>query len=393
MCSFLVVGPELSNALVESVPSAKYAGSYIGAAGLLFIEFIVIQFIDFTPAENQTVPEKGTVNKVNPSASPAEPDTDRFAEAEPTTDAKPDAIAKPSAEVEPSAEATSVIVTAEAELAALGGKKTLPPISSSKSPGAKLPLKIPTTENVPGSAAPALNSAYEETAVAVTVAVPVAKPAPPEPHPEERTLKALVMRPSFAVLASTAAILQLTMISLMLICPLVMTTSQNGASSAVPRENFELYHVKSVIQGHILGMYLPSFFTGSLMDRFGKYNMMYAGVVLNILAAMLLLTDTSSFWTYVLCLSTIGIGWNWGFVSATAALQETCTVEKYTEVEQAKAKGFNDLCIQLLGAIGTLLTGFAVAAAGWDALVCINSSLLIFQFCVLVVHAQKKKKA
>ena len=41
---------------------------------------------------------------------------------------------------------------------------------------------------------------------------------------------------------------------------------------------------------------------------------------------------------------------------------------------QAKAKGFNDLCIQLIGAVGTLLTGFAVAEFGWSLLVCISGN-------------------
>jgi predicted MFS family arabinose efflux permease len=80
---------------------------------------------------------------------------------------------------------------------------------------------------------------------------------------------------------------------------------------------------------------------------------------------------------------TIGIGWNWGFVSATAALVES--VEGYTPAEQTKAKGFNDLLIQLLGAVGTLLTGFATSAWGWEVLVRLNSGLIFAQLVVLLM--------
>ena len=109
--------------------------------------------------------------------------------------------------------------------------------------------------------------------------------------------------------------------------------------------------------------------------------MMVAGVSLNIVAALALLSDTSSFWSYFACLTTIGIGWNWGYVSATAALVES--TDRYTKAEQAQAKGVNDLCIQLLGAVGTLLTGFAVSAWSWAALVWICGALLLLQLFVL----------
>jgi MFS family permease len=194
----------------------------------------------------------------------------------------------------------------------------------------------------------------------------------------EQSLWHIITQPQFMLAASTAAILQLTMITLMQITPLTMS-----------RAGFDLWHAVRVIQGHILGMYIPSFFTGSLISRFGKLPMMISGLLLNLVAASCLLTDTSSFWSYFTCLTTIGIGWNWGFVSATASL--TDATEEYSKADQAKAKGFNDFCIQLLGAIGTLATGFAAAALGWTVLVLINAALIGLQLsALLAVEARRR---
>jgi len=137
-------------------------------------------------------------------------------------------------------------------------------------------------------------------------------------------------------------------------------------------------------------MYLPSFFTGSLIGRFGTTPLMAAGLSLNAVAALCLLSDTASFWSYFVCLTTIGVGWNWGYVSATAALVESTSA--YTREEQSQVKGFNDLCIQLLGAVGTLLTGFAVSAWGWAALVWICAALLLVQLGVIGTHERARKR-
>ena len=118
---------------------------------------------------------------------------------------------------------------------------------------------------------------------------------------DERTLWSVVSGSTFVLAATTAAILQLTMIALMQIIPITMKN-----------EGFELRHSVRVIQGHILGMYIPSFFTGSLINTFGKRPMMFAGTALNLLAAGCLLSDTTNFWPFFVCLTAIGVGWNWG---------------------------------------------------------------------------------
>jgi len=186
-----------------------------------------------------------------------------------------------------------------------------------------------------------------------------------------RTLRSIMMEPTFLLAVSTAATLQLTMISLMQIIPITMD-----------RSGFELFHSVKVIQGHILGMYLPSFFTGGLIDRLGKHAMMLTGTTLNLIAALCLLIDTSNFWSYFVCLTAIGVGWNWGFVSATALLTEH--TDSYSKADKARARGSNDLSVQLLGTVGTAATGFAAEAFGWPALAVINAALIAMVLALIL---------
>jgi len=141
---------------------------------------------------------------------------------------------------------------------------------------------------------------------------------------------------------------------------------------------------------HILGMYIPSFFTGHLIAMFGKYRMMLSGVLVNLIAASCLLLDVSSFWGYFSCLTMIGVGWNWGYVSASSLL--TDATDAYTDASKAKAKGFNDFCVQLLSAIGTMGTGVAVASLGWASLIAINAALLAVQLLIVIILPPCEKR-
>ena len=82
------------------------------------------------------------------------------------------------------------------------------------------------------------------------------------------------------------------------------------------------------IQWHVLAMYGPSFFTGRLIVRFGKERVTAAGLVPDRRAAIVGLVGphrrriSGSRW------SLLGVGWNFGFIGATALVTETATVPK-----------------------------------------------------------------
>lgn len=115
------------------------------------------------------------------------------------------------------------------------------------------------------------------------------------------------------------------------------------------------------IQWHILAMFAPSFFTGSLIARFGKETIIAAGLVLLAMCALIALAgiDVMHFW---LALILVGLGWNFGFIGSTALLTET-----YRPEERGRVQGFNDLILFGFVAVASFSSGAVFSVGGWNA--------------------------
>jgi MFS family permease len=114
-----------------------------------------------------------------------------------------------------------------------------------------------------------------------------------------------------------------------------------------------------VIQWHLVSMFLPSFFTGTLIRRLGLTPVMLAGVVLNLACVGIAVAglDVMNFWTaLVLC----GVGWNFLFVGATTLLGES-----HTPAERAKVQGVNDSAIFIVLVASSLSSGALFSYQGW----------------------------
>lgn len=118
----------------------------------------------------------------------------------------------------------------------------------------------------------------------------------------------------------------------------------------------------TVIQLHVLGMFLPSFFTGSLIARFGVLKVMFAGVVL--LATEVLLSWTGTgFASYASALVFLGVGWNFLYIGGTTLLTKT-----YTPAEKSRAQATNDMTIFAVGLASSFSAGGLLSALGWQTL-------------------------
>jgi MFS family permease len=115
------------------------------------------------------------------------------------------------------------------------------------------------------------------------------------------------------------------------------------------------------IQWHILAMFGPSFFTGSLISRFGKGRITAVGLLLIALSAAIGLSGISiaHFWATLILL---GIGWNFGFIGATALVTEC-----YRPEERAKVQAANDFLVFGSVAIASFSSGKLLNAGGWDS--------------------------
>lgn len=121
------------------------------------------------------------------------------------------------------------------------------------------------------------------------------------------------------------------------------------------------------IQWHILAMYLPSFFTGNVIARFGRQAVALGGLLLLIAAGTANLSG-QTLWHFWGSLILLGIGWNFAFVAATAMVTDC-----HTPAERAKVQGFADFMIFGGTTIASFMAGFLYDKLGWNA---VNWTLL-----------------
>lgn len=136
------------------------------------------------------------------------------------------------------------------------------------------------------------------------------------------------------------------------------------------------------IQWHVVAMYGPSFFTGSLIARFGASRVVAAGFALTAAAAITGLSGiTETHFLIVLVL--LGLGWNFGFVGASAMVLETHRPEERTRVQS-----FNDFLVFGSTAIGSFTSGQLLAAHGWAMINWVVFPPVVIALAVLLATGQ-----
>jgi len=162
---------------------------------------------------------------------------------------------------------------------------------------------------------------------------------------------AVIMRQPVFIVAALASMLSYGIMNLfMTSTPLAMRAHEHHFHDAA-----------FVIQGHVVGMYGPSFFTGSLIHRFGVLNVILAGIALLTvcIAVALAGTEIINFWV---ALFLLGVGWNFMYVGGAALLTEC-----YTPAERAKTQAANDFMVFVTMAISSASSGLLLNKSGWHA--------------------------
>ena len=116
-----------------------------------------------------------------------------------------------------------------------------------------------------------------------------------------------------------------------------------------------------VIQWHVLAMFVPSFFTGQLIRKFGAEKITALGMVMLMSAAGAGLAGIT-FGHFAVALMILGLGWNFGFIGGTTMLTDT-----YRPSERGKVQAANDFGISLLMVIASSSSGVILAELGWAA--------------------------
>jgi predicted MFS family arabinose efflux permease len=184
----------------------------------------------------------------------------------------------------------------------------------------------------------------------------------PEHHPKaQRAIGDVVRQPVFlvAVLGGVTAYGVMTLI--MTATPLSMHIN----------DGYSLEETAGIIRSHVLGMYVPSLFSGLLIERLGTVRMMSLGA-LALLIASLIGMQGQTYMHYWYALILLGVGWNFLYVGGTTMLTLT-----YSMNERFKAQAVNEFTVFGISATASLLAGTVIHLYGWYTLVIVPLPLLV----------------
>lgn len=125
-------------------------------------------------------------------------------------------------------------------------------------------------------------------------------------------------------------------------------------------DGYTLEQTAQVIRGHVLAMYLPSLASAALIGHLGTSRLMALGLAA-FAATLVIALASHEYLHYYAALVLLGIGWNFLFVGGTSLL-----VQSYLPEERFAAQAVNDFCVFGTAALGSLLAGAVVHAAGWE---------------------------
>ena len=183
-----------------------------------------------------------------------------------------------------------------------------------------------------------------------------------DPHEAPgRPLREIVRQPVFivAVLGGTAAYGVMTLI--MTATPLSMHII----------DGMPLEQTADVIRSHVIGMYLPSLFTGFLIERLGVTRLMTIGAMA-LMSACAIGLHGHSVMHYTIALLVLGVGWNFLYVGGTSMLTLT-----YAMTERFKAQAVNEFSVFGTSATASLLAGTVMHLYGWYTLVLVPLPLFL----------------
>ena len=183
-----------------------------------------------------------------------------------------------------------------------------------------------------------------------------------------------------------------------IICGMVSYALMNLMMTSTPLAvvgcGFTTDDAAHVVQWHVVAMFAPSFFTGNLIARFGAERIVATGLALLFAAGLVALSGVA-LWQFYTALVLLGLGWNFGFIGATAMLTSAHAPE-----ERAKVQGLNDFLVFGLVAVasfssGGLLNGIGAqdVLVGWAAVNIAMVPFLVLAGAVLLVYVLRRRLA
>lgn len=192
-----------------------------------------------------------------------------------------------------------------------------------------------------------------------------------------KTLQVTTNRMGVVVGALVLIMSHVIMVSIMTMTPVHM---QGHGSS--------LSAIGLVIGLHVAAMYLPSLGTGVLVDKMGRtFMVVSSGMTLAVAGLVAAFAPGDSQLWMVLALVLLGLGWNFGFISGTAIIIDSTTIEN-----RAKTQGAVDVWVALAGSAGSILSGVIVAFSSYAILGLIGTCLALVVVPIMIWMRLRAKK-
>ncbi|MAY32312.1 MAG: MFS transporter [Rhodovulum sp.] len=170
---------------------------------------------------------------------------------------------------------------------------------------------------------------------------------------------------------SRMELLRTPRVAVAMICALVSYALMNLVMTSTPLAvvgcGYETNDAADVVMAHVLAMFVPSFFTGHMIARFGVEKVVGLGLLILTGAGAVALSGVE-LEQFFIALILLGVGWNFGFIGATSMLAGAHTVE-----ERGRVQGLNDLIVfggvtlASLASGGLMNCSGGTVQEGWNA--------------------------
>jgi len=206
----------------------------------------------------------------------------------------------------------------------------------------------------------------------VLMLLKIPKPPPRSVSGDGRPLSEIAKDPRFIVAVACGVAAYSMMNMMMTSAPLAMIMCSHSVTDATLG-----------IQWHVLGMYAPSFVTGSLIARFGVTRIAALGLALIIVSAAIGMTGIS-LWHFWSALALLGVGWNFAFIGAS-----TMVLACHRPIERNKVQAFNDFLVFGTMAVGSFSSGQLLASFGWSAVNMVVFPVVVAAAALLIWGARR----
>src|SRR6266851_4133425 len=203
----------------------------------------------------------------------------------------------------------------------------------------------------------------------------IPRPAAPAPGQGGRKLAVIARQPAFIAAVANGVLGYATMVFVMSATPLAAVACGHSSDDAI-----------GIIRMHLLGMFAPSFVTGSLIARFGVTRILLAGAGMLLASAVAALSGLAlyNFWA---ALALLGVGWNFLYVGGTTLLTSA-----YRPEERAKTQAANEFLTFGVVAVASFASGGVMARIGWNAINYATFPLLLIAAATTLWYATVSRR-